>query len=487
MDILKDTPELKLILLTTPFFYSNFLAFFAPIPNEGHTQWELCASFGDGTTKLDMMSSGDLGHLVASICERATEFHGRNLRVASERISMEEIAKIFSDLYGKDVIYNPLLPSELAEMEFPSAPAIAQMCQFLGRKHTFENLAHDIDLTTTLLKPRHAATFESWLLTHSDSEVFNRVGLSVDAPELTKICVFGALSPQGRSVVAGLLANKRISYHICATTRRDLGIEEVQEMISWDPKRISFVQADFDDVESCKRALENMDGAFLVADLHHEQPEDPNVDQISEETHVTNVIDACTGRVKHLVIGSFESPDAVNAEMTKEEFLELSPRACAAAYARSKHLSVTFILMPCYSESVLGKIPVRDDDRGREKKLLRAPSDLMYVGVEELGTVAAAIFSSYQCYAGHEIGLITDFVTISEVGDEEQTKDSLAIGDTYMKDLGQLFAGMSHSDVVSRREYLAKAFQLVPQPQNLVRWIEQNSDNPDFREKLGLR
>jgi hypothetical protein len=66
LKILRDTPELELVLLTMPFFYSNFLAFFVPLANEGKTQWELSASFGDGATKIDMMNVSDLGMLVGT-------------------------------------------------------------------------------------------------------------------------------------------------------------------------------------------------------------------------------------------------------------------------------------------------------------------------------------------------------------------------------------------------------------------------------------
>lgn len=64
LTMLQNTPELKLIQLTMPFFYSNFLAFFCPLPNEGRTQWELSGCFGSGETKIDMMAVTDLGPLV---------------------------------------------------------------------------------------------------------------------------------------------------------------------------------------------------------------------------------------------------------------------------------------------------------------------------------------------------------------------------------------------------------------------------------------
>jgi nucleoside-diphosphate-sugar epimerase len=131
---------LQLILVTTPFFYSNLLAFFAPLPNEGKTQWELGACFGHGSTKIDMMYGSDLGRIVVALSENASVYDGQNLRLASERISMDEIAMNFSDLYGKDVIYNPLLPTEVAQLDFASAPAMAQMCQFLASKGSVWNL-----------------------------------------------------------------------------------------------------------------------------------------------------------------------------------------------------------------------------------------------------------------------------------------------------------------------------------------------------------
>jgi hypothetical protein len=118
-----------------------------------------------------------------------------------------------------------------------------------------------------------------------------------------------------------------------------------------------------------------------------------------------------------------------------------------------------------------------------------------------LGFAVANIFDSYECFAGHEIGLVTDFVTVSEVQEILQdvftqhtvemetvnTKEWIEARDTYMQDLGQLFASVSHSDAVTSRHSVAKTFQLIPSARNLRRWVEQNKDNAAFREKLGLR
>jgi NmrA-like family len=64
VEYLATYPELRLTLLTMPFFYSNFLGFFAPLRDESSTQWALTACFGDGSNKIDMMSAGDLSVIV---------------------------------------------------------------------------------------------------------------------------------------------------------------------------------------------------------------------------------------------------------------------------------------------------------------------------------------------------------------------------------------------------------------------------------------
>lgn len=428
---------------------------------------------------------------------------------------MNEIARQFSDLFGKDVVYNPLLPKELAALDFPAAPAMAQMCQFLGDSR---ELAHDLELTHMLAHPRKLANFETWLLTHSDSTAFSRVGLDRDAEPLSSICVFGALSPQGQSVVKGLLADRRKQYTIRCSTRQNLETtKRVQETIALDPDRISFVQADFDDIKSCQRAVKGMDGAFLVADLHEnpntggtgDQQQDAKQKEYleSEERHVKNIIDACEGNVRHLIFSTMESSEKVNKDLPEKDLLEFSPKARAAAYARSKNLSVTFVLTPCYSEVFLDMMNIRKDEvTGKDTLVMQVPgghdAKIMVMSVEELGPAVANIFDSYEVYAGHEIGLVTDFVTTHEVKsvlqevfsgelnvetEDVEMSDCVEARDTYMRDLGQLFSGLSHSKAVASRHSIAKTYQLVPNVRSLRRWVEHNRDNPSFREKLGLR
>ena len=68
-----------------------------------------------------------------------------------------------------------------------------------------------------------------------------------------------------------------------------------------------------------------------------------------------------------------------------------------------------------------------------------------------------------------------------------EEEDHLEPKDTYMKDLGQMFGHLAHSDAVRYRKAVAKTMKLVPSARPLGEWIEQNMNNEAFREKLGLR
>lgn len=452
---------------------------------------------------------------------------------------MDGVAAAFSDLFGKDVIYNPLTVEEVSSLSFSTAPAMAQMCQFVGGHPAVP--PHDLKTTLDVLFPKQPQTFEDWLLTHSDSTVFKRVGLDLDAPEILSVTVFGATSPEGTSVVKGLLGDTRKQYTVRATTRH-LDSEKAAAVKALDPDRVQLVYADFDDIESCQKAVDGVDGAFLVTDFYSDEV---GQDMEKEERHAKNVIDACEASqsVKHLVFSTMESVEEMNKILglglssvkdvkgKEGTVVQFDAKARAAAYARTKRLSVTYVLMPCYSELFFDRIEKRvDEATGKEKFVLTLPlkddTKVMCMSVDDLGPAVANIFDSYQVYAGHEIGLVTDFVTAQEVRDiieevflSEESKTSgagdksssaaataatsksevvlemeeikseewLEAKDTYMKDLGQMFAYMSHSDAVKSRHSVAKTMKLVPSARPLRQWVEQNVDNAAFREKLGLR
>ena len=421
----------------------------------------------------------------------------------------------------QDVIYNPLTVEEMAAMPIPGADAWAQMCQFLASPYS----SHDIGVTMTVMFPRKPQLFKDWLLTHSDHPAFEKVGLALDVPDIIEVAVFGATGMQGTSVVKGLLADKRKQYKIRATTR-NVDSDKAKAIRALDPERVTLVKADFDDVKSCEAAADGADGAFLVTDFYSAGM-DPKV----EEQHARNVIDACEAShtVRHLVFSTLESVEEMDRELKLglEEvgddghpLSQFDAKARAAAYARTKKISVTYVLMPVYSENffkLLAPEDEVDEATGETKRVMNVPegeegeTPVMCMSVEELGPAVANIFDSYQCYAGHEIGLVTDFVTMSEAAEmikdvffteedaqhnvketkvekKDVTKDAwVEKKDTFAKDLGQMFRYYSKTEAVKKRRSVAKTMDLVPDAKPLRQWLEDNRDNVEFRQMLGLR
>mmetsp|Transcript_2544 Transcript_2544/g.4627 ORF Transcript_2544/g.4627 Transcript_2544/m.4627 type:complete len:710 (-) Transcript_2544:707-2836(-) len=524
--LLETVDNLAITLMTLPFLHSNFLASTIPLPNDKArtTQWTISACFGDAA--IDMCSVSDLAYLVPSILANRELYDGYNLRVSAERITIEEVASAFADLFGKDVIYNPLTVSEMAELSIPGAPIWAQMCHYISDPRS----SHDIDATRSAMEPRKPQLFKDWLLTNSDNVAFEKVGLALDAEDILTVTVFGATSPQGTSVVKGLLADTRKQYQIRATSR-DISKDACDALLALDPDRVTLIQCNYDDMSSCLMAVDGADGAFLVTDFY-DIIGGPLIDSEIEERHARNVIDACekTQSVKHLVFSTLESMTDMKLELRGDLAApNFDAKARAATYAKTKKLSITFVIMPIYSESFFELMRPEihvDENTGKEELFMTVPKDkkknsgketkVMCMSVQELGPAVANIFDSYQVYAGHEIALVTDFVTLSEAaemiqdvfftetvkedGDEINIQNDRKVEtkvedidtwvekrDTHIKDLGQLFQYYSKFDVVKQRDSIAQTLELVPDARPLRQWLEENRDNMEFRQMLGLR
>jgi len=510
MHLLKPIPELSITLLTLPFSHSNFLASAIPLPNESKNQWTMNVPFGDAG--VDMFSASDLQYIVPAIFQNRILYEGFNVRLSAERIAMEEVASIFSELFGKDVVYNPLTFDEMRELDIPGAQVFSQMCQYLSNPYS----RHDIDVTETIMSPRKPQRFRDWLVTHSDHIAFENVGLcNDDIDKITCIAVFDATSMQGMSAIQALLSNEREQYSIRAVVS-DINHIQAQALKLLCPSKVTLVQVDWSDYSSYLVAVTGADGIFLVTSF-----DNCAIDPKSEERRARNVIDACEEchTIKHLILSTFEDIDDLNHELQTAIGKEISgfdAKIRAAAYARSKNISCTYLLVPIYSEDIF-KITIPDvlvdSTTGEKRRIFSVPEGeestrISCLNGQDLGAAIVRIFQSYELYAGHEIALISDIISVNEAQDiieqvfftdneskcEADKLDRITIvkddwlkSRSHVKDLGRIFQFVSKSDVVKHRRALAKTMELVPDVRPLRRWLEQNRDNVAFRSILGLR
>ena len=403
---------------------------------------------------------------------------------------------------------------------------------------------------------------------------------------------------QGISVIKGLLANTRKQYTIraCICSRESqtdtvkpqknssekLEVE-AETIQSLDTERITIHYANLDDIQSCIKAVEGAEGAFVITDFYRtNKPQSAYEKEEREERHARTVIDACaTSRtVRHLVLSTLESAEDVNNEL-KDVTLEggatmvnggcdgadevngangadgrndngndgsdvFDAKARVAAYARTKKMSVTYVLMPVYSEQFFRAMAekirkeqleagekhlnaVEEEPSSTEKQLLvpnpnedsMADKKVVCMSIDELGPAVANIFDSYEVYAGHDIGLMTDVLSFAEAHEiirqvffegestvaltkDEKTSVNMSNSswsssslpafsrhqyrvDIFPKDLGQMFRYLNKTEAVKRRQTVAKTMALVPDAKPFRQWLEENRDNVEFREMLGLR
>mmetsp|Transcript_45106 Transcript_45106/g.94614 ORF Transcript_45106/g.94614 Transcript_45106/m.94614 type:complete len:784 (+) Transcript_45106:71-2422(+) len=532
-------PGLTVTLITLPFLHTNFALSAVPLPanSEGRTtQWSISACLGDSSHPIDMFSVSDLRYIVPTLFEHSDKYQGRVIKLSGEKITMDEVALGFSDLFGKDIIYSPLTLEEMNLLDIPEAPAFAQLCQYLASRYA----DHDVEETKSILQQcgREPQSFQDWLLSHSDMEAFEKVGLTLDASPIQRVAVFDATNYQ--PVIKGLLADSRKQYLINACICNDVTEDDsdqtqeeleakANEIQSLDPARITIRYYDAGNPISCMRALAGADGVFAFTNFYptkdSQLPHDAERED-QEEWHARLIIGACaaSGSVKHLVLSTMEGVDDVVNEL-KEDGCDskslFDVKARIAAYARANHISMTYLLLPVYSEQFFQALAekIRKQEGGEEKEIINEDEDndndtkasedthkCICMSAEILGPAVANIFDSYEVFAGHEIGLLTDVLSFEEATEiinqvflgSSSSNPQGTCADTSMsnfdyrldivaKDLGQMYRCYSKSDAVKHRDSIAKTLELVPDAKPFKRWLEENRDNAVFREMLGLR
>lgn len=83
-----------------------------PLPTNNH--WSITLPLSNSS--INMLSITDLAYIVPNIWKDMDKYNGQNLRLAAEKRSMNSVATIFSKTFDKNVIYQPLLLHQLADL-----------------------------------------------------------------------------------------------------------------------------------------------------------------------------------------------------------------------------------------------------------------------------------------------------------------------------------------------------------------------------------
>eukprot|EP00960_Hanusia_phi_P049156 759394-Hanusia_phi.AAC.11 len=111
----------------TSFFYTNFIDFGMGPKKYGPDQ-PAVITFPLGTKPFPMVDVDDIGRFTAAVFKDKSTI-GKRLGVSSETMTMEEVAKLFTETLGVEVKYNMVSRDDYAKLPFPGADDLANMFQ----------------------------------------------------------------------------------------------------------------------------------------------------------------------------------------------------------------------------------------------------------------------------------------------------------------------------------------------------------------------
>lgn len=149
-------------LLYTSFYWENFI-YFGMGPQKG-PDGKLGITFPIGTKKLPGIAVSDIGKCAYAIFKEGHNYHGKEVGIAGEHLTGQQMADTFSKVYGIPVNYNNVPASVYRNFDFPGADDLGNMFQVNAEFET-EFCARRSLSQTRKLNP-DVQTFESWLTKH---------------------------------------------------------------------------------------------------------------------------------------------------------------------------------------------------------------------------------------------------------------------------------------------------------------------------------
>lgn len=156
--------NLPVTFLYASFYWENFI-YFGMGPKRG-SDGKLALTIPMGDKKLAGIASDDIGKCAYGIFKKGKEFIGKRMGIASDHLSVQQMADLFGNVLGEEVVYNKVSFDMFRSFGFPGADEAGNMFQFY---HDFEddvNRLRNIELTKSL-NPS-LKNFETWLRENKD-------------------------------------------------------------------------------------------------------------------------------------------------------------------------------------------------------------------------------------------------------------------------------------------------------------------------------
>ena len=231
------------------------------------------------------------------------------------------------------------------------------------------------------------------------------------------IAVVGSTGAQGGSLVEAILSDRNGGFAARAITR-DPTKDKARAIAA---KGGEVVQADLDDVESLKKAFAGAYGVYAVTNFwEHFSGE-------KEKAQAKNVADAArVAGVSHVIWSTLEDTrNLMKADDKRMPMLQKKYRvphfdAKAEANAYFEGLPTTFLVASFYWDNLysFGLAPKKGADGKYEWTFPMGDSKLAGMAAEDIGKAAYGIFKAGQQYVGKTVGVVSQNLTLTEMGEK---------------------------------------------------------------------
>jgi uncharacterized protein YbjT (DUF2867 family) len=230
------------------------------------------------------------------------------------------------------------------------------------------------------------------------------------------IAVVGSTGAQGGSLVEAILSDPNGGFAARAITR-DATKDKARAIAA---KGGEVVQADLDDVQSLKKAFAGAYGVYAVTNFwEHFSGE-------KEKAQAKNIADAAKAAgVSHVIWSTLEdtrklmAADDKRMPMLQEKYRVPHFDAKAEADAYFKGLPSTRLVTSFYWDNLysFGLAPKKGADGRYEWTFPMGDSKLAGIAAEDIGKSAYGIFKAGQRYVGKTVGIVSQNLTLTEMGE----------------------------------------------------------------------
>jgi uncharacterized protein YbjT (DUF2867 family) len=231
------------------------------------------------------------------------------------------------------------------------------------------------------------------------------------------IAVVGSTGSQGGGLVHAILNDPNGGFAARAITR-DPNKDKAKALAA---KGAEVVQADLDDVESLKKAFAGAYAVYGVTNFwEHFSAE-------KEKAQAKNIADAAKAAgVKHVIWSTLEDtrklmqPDDKRMPILQDKYRVPHFDAKAEADAFFAGLPVTYLVTSFYWDNLytFGLAPKKGDDGVYSWTFPMGNAKLAGMAAEDIGKTAYGIFKAGDRYIGKTVGIVSQNLTIGEMGDK---------------------------------------------------------------------